>query len=89
VFLAERRLTVGFLGMGAVSPNRPAMIDHPMTGLACRIGSYREPRFEGLAGGPEVYVHASDQHRDPPSLPSTGPEPAGCSSGFCFSLFRS
>jgi hypothetical protein len=24
---------VGFFGMGAVSLNRPAMIDHPMTGI--------------------------------------------------------
>jgi len=34
VFLAERRLIVGFLGMGAVSLNRPAMIDYggPATG---------------------------------------------------------
>lgn len=28
VFLAERRLAVGLLGMGAVSLNRPAIIDH-------------------------------------------------------------
>ena len=32
MLLVERRLAVGFFGMDAVSPNRPAMIDPPMSG---------------------------------------------------------
>jgi hypothetical protein len=49
VFLAERRLIVGFLGMGAVSLNRPAMIDQAGTGNRHPArGSYRNPVFKEL-----------------------------------------
>jgi hypothetical protein len=36
-----------FFGMGAVSPNRPTMINLSMAGTCFWVGSYREPRFLG------------------------------------------
>ena len=47
MFLAERRLNVGFFGIGGGLPNRPAMIGPEMIGNRYPHWSYREPRFAG------------------------------------------
>jgi len=60
VFLAERRLIVGFLGMGAVSLNRPAMIDHPGT-VVRHTEVTANPVFEEPQNWAEVYLQYGER----------------------------
>jgi hypothetical protein len=46
-FDVQMYLAPRFFGMGAVSPNRPTMINLSMAGTCFWVGSYREPRFPG------------------------------------------
>jgi hypothetical protein len=72
VFLAERLLVTDFFGIGAVSLNRPAMIDHPkIVHVFPDGGSYEGSGFSGTCVRQTNVISPSNGCRGAPNDPSS------------------